>query len=75
MQTIATPFPKDSQCGLILEHLTKIGPLSIHDAARIYRIAHPPRRICDLRDAGWRINTVMMKDGTGRRHAVYYLEN
>ena len=61
------------QAQTVLTHLTQHGPLTGVEAEAVYRIRHLPRRIADLKDAGFDITTELRRDATGQRYARYSL--
>lgn len=61
------------QAATILTHLTKIGDISPLEARTVYRVDSLSRRICDLKDAGYKVSREMRKDATGKRYARYSL--
>lgn len=72
------PIPPAHVCPqalTVLKHLKHDGPITGVEAEAVYRIRHLPRRIADLRVAGYRIITEFRKDPTGQRYARYTLED
>jgi len=61
------------QAQQVLTHLANHGPLTGVEAEAVYRIRHLPRRIADLRDAGFEIKSQHCRDATGQRYARYTL--
>ena len=61
------------QAYTIYDHLRKIGDISALEARAIYRVDSLSRRICDLKDAGYKVSRVIKKDATGKRYARYTL--
>ena len=61
------------QAQKVLTHLANHGTLSGVEAEAVYRIRHLPRRVADLRDAGFNIQSNMRKDPTGQRYVAYEL--
>lgn len=61
------------QAKQVLEHLLAEGTLTGAEAATVYKIRHLPRRIADLREAGWPIARELRKDRAGQRYARYFL--
>lgn len=66
-------MPLSPQCKTVLEHLQSEGSITGAEAATVHRIRHLPRRIADLKDAGWSIHTDLKEDVTGQRYARYVL--
>lgn len=62
-----------SQNQKILNHLVDVGSISFLEAWTLYSVRSLPRRIADLREAGFEIISVMKKDNTGQRYARYRL--
>jgi hypothetical protein len=58
---------------LILTHLQQKGSITNVEAQALYRCRALPRRIRDLKEAGWNITSVLKKDATGQRYARYVL--
>lgn len=65
-----------SQRARILRHLQQIGPITTLQARRL-GICHPGMRLCELRKAGYRIETHwtfdVTEDGSQHRVASYLL--
>lgn len=57
----------------VLNHLIDHHSISAVEAAELYRIRALPRRICDLKEAGWLIHSEWRTDPTGQRYKKYYL--
>lgn len=62
------------QCQTVLNHLTKAGSITPGEAAMVHQIRHLPRRILDLKEAGYKISRKLCKDVNGQRYARYTLE-
>ena len=61
------------QAQQVLTHLTNHGQLTGVEAEAVYRIRHLPRRVADLRDAGFSIKSNRKQDPTGQRYVAYEL--
>jgi len=61
------------QARTVLRHLVQEGSITPMVAAGIYKVRSLPRRICDLKDAGIKVETELRKDATGQRYAFYTL--
>jgi hypothetical protein len=61
------------QCASLLTLLQSKGSTTALEAAGVYRIRALPRRIADLKAAGYKISSVISNDVTGQRYARYYL--
>jgi hypothetical protein len=61
------------QVQTLLTHLQQHGSISQAEAATVYRIRALPRRISDLKEAGWPIKRELKVDPTGQRYARYSL--
>lgn len=61
------------QAQTVLTHLANVGPLTGVEAEAVHRIRHLPRRIADLKAAGFDIRTTLKRDATGQRYARYEL--
>lgn len=62
------------QVRTLLTHLTDHGSISQAEAGTVYRIRALPRRIADLKAAGYNVRRELKNDATGQRYARYYLE-
>lgn len=62
------------QTRTVLRHLVQEGSITPMVAAGIYKVRSLPRRICDLKEAGIKIETELRKDATGQRYACYSLD-
>lgn len=60
---------------LILNHLSKNNHITMLEALGVYRIFNLRGRISDLRKKGYKIETEMKKDATGKSYAAYSLIN
>jgi hypothetical protein len=72
-----TPLPKTAlspQCQQLLSLLEAKGSVTALEAGGVYRIRALPRRIRDLKEAGYSIHTHLDRDVTGQRYARYYLK-
>ena len=58
----------------IAKHLREVGNISGVEAAALYKCRALPRRIKDLKELGWPVQTKLQKDATGQRYARYFLE-
>ena len=71
------PLPKHTltnQCQQLLTLLEMKGSTTALEASGVYRIRALPRRIADLKEAGYTIVTKLDRDTTGQRYARYYLK-
>lgn len=72
MDTQSRSFPHlKPQTAQILLHLIRVGSISPLEAGALYRCRSLSRRICDLKEAGFEIETELRKDATGQRYARY----
>ena len=63
-----------SQCERLLRHLKKGRSLTQRSALLDFGVMALPRRICDLKEAGYNIESIMEKNSlTGQRYARYTL--
>ena len=62
-----------SQYQKILNHLIDEGSISGLEAAELYRVRALPRRIADLREAGFEIESEWRTDPVGQRYKKYWL--
>ena len=62
-----------TQYQLVLNHLIDVGSISFVEANDLYRIRSLPRRIADLRQAGFQILGEWKKDKLGQRYKRYSL--
>lgn len=62
-----------SQYQKILNHLIDEGSISGVEAAELYRVRSLPRRICDLKEAGFEILSEWRTDPLGQRYKKYFL--
>lgn len=60
------------QVKTILTHLEKVGDISGIEASAMYKVRSLPRRITDLKEAGYDITREFKKDATGQRYVRYY---
>lgn len=60
------------QAALVLSHLQRKGTITPVEAATVHKIRSLPRRILDLKKAGYDIGTVIKKDLAGQRYAEYH---
>lgn len=68
------PSALSPQCRQLLELLTAKGSVTALEAGGVYRIRALPRRIADLKEAGYTIVRDLTKDTTGQRYARYYIK-
>jgi hypothetical protein len=61
------------QCQVVLDHLQRTGSITPVEAAAVHRIRSLPRRILDLKNAGFVIDSVRAQDITGQRYVRYTL--
>jgi len=62
-----------SQNEKIEDHLIKVGSISWVEAADLYRVRSLTRRIADLRERGWAIDSEWRRDTLGQRYVRYIL--
>lgn len=62
-----------SQEQTIIRHMKEHGSISFLEAFGVHRIFNLKGRIADLRGKGYKINTTMKIDDTGKRYAEYSL--
>jgi hypothetical protein len=62
------------QCKEILALLEAKGSITSLEAGGVLRARALPRRIADLKEAGFKISRVLSNDTTGQRYARYYLK-
>lgn len=62
-----------SQNNQILKHLIDVGSITFLEAVDLYRVRSLPRRIKDLRELGWPIDSEWRKDTLGQRYTRYSL--
>lgn len=60
------------QTAKILQHLEMVGSISNVEAQAVYRCRALPRRIKDLKVAGFNIKREMKRDATGQRYVRYF---
>ena len=65
---------KATQCAVVLNWLQTNGELTTREAVTELNIMSLPRRIMELRDAGYDIRTTYRKSSTGAKYGVYTLE-
>lgn len=66
-------FPLKPQTKLVLEHLQNHLTITPVEAAAVYKVRSLPKRISELKQAGYQVRRVLCKDATGQRYARYYL--
>jgi hypothetical protein len=66
-------MPLSRQCQTVLDHLRRVGSITPVEAQVVHRIRSLPRRILDLKDAGYDIKSVRAQDITGQRYVRYVL--
>lgn len=74
--TLSLSHKLTPQCALILNHLRKGHSITQRSALMDFGVMALPRRIADLKERGFNIQTVMEQNKlTGQRYARYYLNN
>jgi hypothetical protein len=58
----------------VLDHLRECGDISGVEASALYRCRDLPKRISELKHAGFVISREMKADPTGQRYARYFLK-
>jgi hypothetical protein len=58
----------------ILKHLQTVGSISNVEAQALYRCRALPRRIADIKAAGYEVVRTLKVDATGQRYARYALD-
>jgi hypothetical protein len=74
MQQTKETLKLSPQVRTVLAHLTKHKSLTQAEAGTVYRIRALPRRIADLKEAGYKIRSEHKQDATGQRYVRYFLE-
>lgn len=74
MQQTKETLKLSPQVRTVLAHLTKHKSLTQAEAGTVYRIRALPRRIADLKEAGYKIRSEHRQDATGQRYVRYFLE-
>lgn len=64
---------KATQCAVVLNWLQTKGELTNRQAVVDLNIMALPRRVMELRDAGYNIDMTYRKSSTGARYGVYTL--
>jgi len=64
-------FHLKPQTALVLKHLEDHMEITPVIAAAIYKVRSLPKRISELKQAGYKIRTTLCKDATGQRYARY----
>lgn len=67
-QTPSAPMTRE-----VLAHLQSVGTISGQEANTLYKCRALPRRIRDLKEAGWPIKSQFKVDRTGQRYVRYEL--
>lgn len=62
-----------TQTEKIGDHLMKVGSISWVEAADLYRVRSLTRRIADLREQDWPIESEWRRDTLGQRYVRYIL--
>jgi len=65
--------PREAQTDTILRHLKTKKSITAGEAMMVHNIYRLAARICDLRAAGYLIETVMHADPNGKKYARYRL--
>lgn len=60
---------------LLAAHLKSGKSITAIEANALWRCRSLSRRICDLKDAGYKIQRQLRRDTTGQRYARYFLAN
>lgn len=58
---------------LIIDHMLDKGSISGMEADHLYKVKDLPRRIYTLRNEGWKIASIRLKDNCGQRYVRYVL--
>lgn len=66
-------MPLSRQCQTVLDHLRRVGSITPVEAQVVHRIRSLPRRVLDLKRAGYAIKSVRAQDITGQRYVRYVL--
>lgn len=61
------------QTEMILDHLKRVGSISNVEAQALYRARALPKRVSEIRRAGYPIRKEWKRDATGQRHVRYHL--
>lgn len=67
------PFKPNTQNAKILDHMAKVGGISFLEAWTLYKVRSLPRRIADIRDAGFDVKSLRRSDNTGQRYVRYVI--
>lgn len=67
------PVMGATQESLVLNHLKGHGSITGVEAAAVYKIRSLPRRIATLRNYGYPIHSIHLKDATGQRYVRYQM--
>ena len=62
------------QASQVLDHLRNAGSITGVEAAAVLKVRHLPRRIADLREAGFSILSERKHDTQGQRYVRYWLK-
>lgn len=65
--------PLKPQTQLVLDHLNNYGHITPVEAGAVYKIRCLPKRISELKEYGYKIQTRLRADATGQRYAHYSL--
>jgi hypothetical protein len=71
---MSKPIMGKPQETLVIQHLFKSQTISGLEAYALYKIRSLPRRILTLRQEGYKIKSIHMKDQTGQRYVRYQLQ-
>lgn len=72
-EIIPADKPLAPQTATILDHLKRVGSISNVEAQALYRARALPKRISEIRRAGYPIRKEWKRDATGQRYVRYHL--
>lgn len=68
------PESSATQCKMIAAHLMRGKHITALDALNLFGCMALPRRICDLKEKGYKITTQRIKTHTGKYVAEYFIK-